>query len=87
MKSGSDVGRYAAYAGAISSFLVSYQATNALWFSINWLSCPAPWSASDAIGRFLAAGGFGLGRDAVTTCATAVEASGEGPISARYRAL
>jgi hypothetical protein len=37
LKSGSDVGRYAAYAGAICSFLVSYQATNALWFSINWL--------------------------------------------------
>ena len=36
-KSGSDVGRYAAYAGAICSFLVSYQVTNALWFSINWL--------------------------------------------------
>jgi hypothetical protein len=36
-KSGPNVGRYAAYAGAISSFLVSYQVTNALWFSINWL--------------------------------------------------
>jgi hypothetical protein len=32
-----DVGRAAAYAGAITSFLLSYQATNALWFSINWL--------------------------------------------------
>jgi hypothetical protein len=37
MKTGPDVGRHAAYAGAICSFLVSYQATNALWFSINWL--------------------------------------------------
>lgn len=37
MKTGADVGRHAAYAGAICSFLVSYQATNALWFSINWL--------------------------------------------------
>ena len=37
LTSGADVGRYAAYAGAICSFLVSYQATNALWFSINWL--------------------------------------------------
>ncbi|HEX9045377.1 MAG TPA: hypothetical protein VF802_10160, partial [Candidatus Limnocylindrales bacterium] len=32
-----DVGRAAAYAGAVVSFLVSYEATNALWFSINWL--------------------------------------------------
>jgi hypothetical protein len=32
-----DVGRAAAYAGSITAFLVSYQATNALWFSINWL--------------------------------------------------
>lgn len=32
-----NVGRAAAYAGSITSFLVSYQATNALWFSINWL--------------------------------------------------
>ena len=37
MKTGPDMGRHAAYAGAICSFLVSYQATNALWFSINWL--------------------------------------------------
>jgi energy-coupling factor transporter transmembrane protein EcfT len=36
-RSSSDVGRCAAYAGAICSFLVSYQVTNALWFSINWL--------------------------------------------------
>jgi len=34
---GRDVGRAAAYAGAIASFLVSYEATNAMWFSINWL--------------------------------------------------
>lgn len=40
--SGSNVGRYAAYAVAISSSLVSYQATNALWFSINWLIVGAP---------------------------------------------
>jgi O-antigen ligase len=32
-----DVGRAAAYAGSITAFLVSYEATNALWFSINWL--------------------------------------------------
>jgi hypothetical protein len=32
-----DVGRAAAYAGSIASFLVSYEATNAMWFSINWL--------------------------------------------------
>ena len=32
-----DVGRAAAYAGSITAFLVSYQATSALWFSINWL--------------------------------------------------